>query len=252
MELRDLSILLWPSLSQAFAILAVLSTKPAPTVELGMSESLGLSLFYVAFVFLMALLMVYLIRKGRELALKVFTSLVLVYSTFLSLDTLLSHYVEAHWSSELALSVLIAWLSFREDAVGNAAKSTLAASMAYLFVTFFNDTFIYFLLALLSAYDTYSVFRGPLSELFSVSRDSLRALTLFQGEVGMGLGDVFCYSMASATSFRSLGYPSCLIPLVALNSGVVITLYLLRKKRRALPGLTAPIIMWLVPQLALS
>lgn len=244
-------VVIWPSLSQAFVILVVLSTRPSPIVELGVSESLGLSLLYVTFVFLMAILMVYLIQKGKGLVLKVLISLILVYSAFLSLDTLLS-YFEMHWSFELALSILIAWLSFREDAVGNAAKSILAASMAYLFVTFFNDIFIYFLLALLSIYDTYSVFRGPLSKLFSFSRDPMRALTVFQGDVGMGLGDVFCYSMASATSFRSLSYPLYIIPIVTLNIGVVVTLSILRRKRRALPGLTIPIPMWLIPQLALS
>ncbi|MEM2290774.1 MAG: hypothetical protein QW711_03980 [Candidatus Korarchaeum sp.] len=249
--MRACLLVIWPSLSQAFAILLVLSTRPSPVVELGVSESLGLSLFYVTFVFLMAILMVYLIQRGRELFLKVFTSLILVYSAFLSLDTLLSC-LEVHWSLELALSILIAWLSFREDALGNAAKSILAASMAHLFITFFNDIFIYFLLALLSVYDTYSVFRGPLSKLFSVSRDPLRALTVFQGDVGMGLGDVFCYSMASATSFRSLSYPAYFIPILTLNLGVVMTLSILRRKRRALPGLTVPIPMWLIPQLILS
>lgn len=247
-----LSAMVWPLVSQAFVILVVLSTKPSPIVELGLSESLGLSLLYVAFVFLMALFMVYLIQKRRELTLKVFTYLILVYSAFLSLDTLLSHYLEVHWSLELALSVLVAWLSFREDAIGNTAKSILAASMAYLFIIFFNDVFIYSLLTLLSIYDTYSVFRGPLSRLFSLSRDPLRALTVLQGDVGIGLGDVFCYSIASATSFRSLGYPLYLIPIVLLNLGVAITISILRRKRRALPGLTIPILMWLIPQLILS
>ncbi|MEM4581196.1 MAG: hypothetical protein QW092_02375, partial [Candidatus Korarchaeum sp.] len=190
MGLGSLSALVWPLLSQAFVILVLLSNRPSPIVELGMGESLGLSLFYVTFVFLMALLMVYLIQVGKELALKIFTSVILVYSAFLSLNTMLSYYLEAHWSLELVLSVIIAWLSFREGAVGNAAKSILAASMAYLFVTLFNDIFIYFLLAFLTVYDTYSVFKGPLSKLFSFSKDSLRALTIFQGDVGIGLGDV--------------------------------------------------------------
>lgn len=245
-------VILWPLLAQAFAILVVVSTRPSPAMELGVGESIGLSLFYVAFVSLAALLIVYLIHRGRELALKVLTSLVLVYSSFLSLDTLLSYYLEVHWSLELALSILMAWLSFREDLLGNLAKSLLAASMAYLFVTLFNDTFIYFLLALLSVYDTYSVFRGPLSKLFSVSREPLRALMVLQGDVGMGLGDVFCYSMASAVSFRSIRCPLCLIPMILLNSGIVLTIYILTRRKRALPGLSIPILLWLAPQLVLS
>lgn len=245
-------ILIWPLISQAFASLVVMSTKPSPVIELGASESLGLSLFYVTAVFLMAVLIVYLIKKGKELVMKAIISLFLVYSAFLSLDTLISYSMEVHWSLELALALLIAWLSFREDEVGNLAKSLLAASMAYLFISFFNDIFIYFLLTLLAVYDTYSVFRGPLSELFSISRsDPLKALTVFQGEVGMGLGDVFCYSMASATSFRSLKYPLSLLPIALLNLGILITIYMLKVKRRALPGLTIPIFLWLISQITL-
>ncbi|MEM3929533.1 MAG: hypothetical protein QXX48_04580 [Candidatus Korarchaeum sp.] len=45
--MRACLLVIWPSLSQAFAILLVLSTRPSPVVELGVSESLGLSLFYV-------------------------------------------------------------------------------------------------------------------------------------------------------------------------------------------------------------
>lgn len=249
----SLSILIWPLLSQALALLIMMSTKPSPAIELQASESLGLSIFYVSAVFLMAALMVYLVRRGKELVIRTLIFILLVYSAFLSLDTLFSYFLEVQWYIEIALALLIAWLSFREDALGNLAKSLLAASMAYLFVSFFNDLFLYFLLALLSIYDAYSVFRGPLSELFSVSgRDSLRALTVFQGEVGMGLGDVFCYSMASATSFRSLEHPLYLLPIALLNSGIVLTIYILRIRGRALPGLTIPILMWLIPQVALN
>ncbi|MCS7103658.1 MAG: hypothetical protein NZ992_07255, partial [Candidatus Korarchaeum sp.] len=161
MNARGLLAMVWPLLSQVFVILVVSSVRPFPIVELGLSESLGLSLFYVVIVFLMAFLMVYLILKGKELIMKIFTSIILVYAAFLSLDTVISYYFQVNWSLELALSILIAWLSFREDALGNLAKSILAASMAYLFITFFNDIFIYSLLTFLAIYDTYSVFKGP-------------------------------------------------------------------------------------------
>ncbi len=250
-EERALSVMIWPLVSQFFAIAVVMSIKPSPIVELEASESLSLSILYVAIVLAFASFMVYLIRKGRRVAIKSMIFIFLVYSAFLSLDTLISSYIQINPIFEIALSIIIALLSFRTDLMGNFAKSFLAASMAFLFIYFFNDTFVYFLLTLLSIYDAYSVFRGPLSKLFSVSEDVLSPLSLFQGGVSMGLGDVFCYSMASATSFRSLHFLA-VVPVASLNVGIIATLIILRRSRRPLPGLTIPIFMWLIPQILLS
>jgi len=250
-EEKSLSVLIWPLISQLFAVAVVLSIRPSPVVELEASESFSLSILYVAIVLAFASLMVYLMRKGKGLAIKSIIFIFLVYSAFLSLDTLISAYTQVNPILEIALSIILAFLSFRTDLIGNLAKSFLAASMAFLFIYFFNDTFVYFLLAFLSIYDAYSVFKGPLSKLFSASEDLLGPLSLFQGGVSMGLGDVFCYSMASATSFRSLR-SLALIPVFSLNLGILLTLILLRRSRRPLPGLTIPIFMWLIPQILLS
>jgi len=250
-EGKALSVIIWPLISQFFAVAVVMSIKPSPIVELEASESLSLSILYVVILLAFASLIVYLMRKGRRLAIKSMIFILLVYSAFLSLDTLISSYMQVSPILEIALSIIIALLSFRTDLIGNIAKSFLAASMAFLFIYFFNDTFIYFLLASLSIYDAYSVFRGPLSKLFSASEDVLSPLSLFHGGVSMGLGDVFCYSMASATSFRSLHFLA-LVPILSLNLGIIVTIILLGRSGRPLPGLTIPILMWLVPQVLLS
>lgn len=250
--MKRYAVVLWPLMAEIFAGLVVLNTRPRPEVELSVQESAGLSLAYIALVFGMAVLMVYLVRKRRIRLIRVMIGVFFVYSTFISLDTLISAFISFPWPLELLLAVIVAWLSFRRDSIGNLAKSLLSASLAYLFVVFFNDLFIYFLLGGLALYDAYSVFKGPLSELLMVSQeDPLDPLMVFHGDVSMGVGDVFCYSMAAAVSFRSLPIPSSFLPLIALNAGILLTLWALYRTGRSLPGLTVPISFWLAVQIGL-
>ncbi len=248
------SALMWPLISQVISAAIVLSIRPMPQIELSVEESAGLSLFYVLMVLITAFLMLLLVRKRMFSVIRVLIAAFFVYSSFISIDTLL-YSSRVHWSIELLAAVFITWLSLRSDVWGNVAKSFLAASLAYLFIYFFNDLFIYFLLAGLALYDAYSVFKGPLSELLMVSeekRDPLEPLMVFHGDVSMGLGDVFCYSMAAASSFRSLGIIFALLPFIALNIGIIVTIWLLYKAKRSLPGLTIPIILWLAVQIPLQ
>ncbi len=250
-HLDKYSAIVWPLLSQIISAAVVLSIRPTPQIELGIEESAGLSLFYVLIVLVTASLILLLIRKGMFSIIRLLTITFFAYSSFIAIDNLL-YSLQVHWSIELMVAVIITWLSLRRDIWGNMAKSFLAASLAYLFVYFFNDLFIYFLLAGLAFYDAYSVFKGPLSKLLMVSKgksDPLEPLMVFHGDISMGLGDVFCYSMASASSLRSLKIPLAFLPIVILNIGILITIWLLYRAKRSLPGLTIPIILWLAAQL---
>ncbi len=252
LRLRRYMVVIWPLVAEIFAGLVVLSTRPQPEVELSVQESAGLSLAYVILVFGTALLMVYLVRRRLFKLIRIIIAVFFVYSTLISIDTLFHSFMPLPLPLELLLSIIIAWLSFRRDLVGNLAKSLLSASLAYLFVVFFNDIFIYFLLGGLAVYDAYSVFKGPLSELLMVSREEpLDPLMVFHGEVSMGIGDVFCYSMAAAVSLRSLPVSVAMIPLLSLNLGILLTLWALYRTGRSLPGLTIPVFLWLSAQLLL-
>ncbi len=248
------SAIVWPLIAQVISAAVVLSIRPMPQIELGVEESAGLSIFYVLMVLVTAFLMLLLVRKKMFSIIRLLIVAFFAYSSFIAIDTLF-YPLQVHWSIELLVAIIITWLSLRKDIWGNVAKSFLAASLAYLFVYFFNDLFIYFLLAGLAFYDAYSVFKGPLSELLMVSEgkaDPLEPLMVFHGDISMGLGDVFCYSMASSSSFRSLRIPLALLPIAILNIGILITIWLLYRAKRSLPGLTIPIILWLAAQLALQ
>ncbi len=254
------SVYLWVFLSQFFLIAVVLLQKPAPVIETSPSQAAGLSLFYTALVFITAIIIVYMIRKRMFVVLKIVLVTFLFYSSSISLAVLFSYFglscmLDLSPACILTLSVaaLVTALSFRRDHLGNVAKTFLAASISFLFISFFNDIFIYFVLVFLAAYDTYSVFRGPLSEILMVKEggDPLSPLMLIHGEISIGLGDLFSYSLASGASIRSFGVPLGFIPVIALNVGILITLNILYRRRGSLPGLSIPIALWGVVSLLL-
>ncbi len=246
------SIYVWVLLSQAFLVAVVLSQRPAPVIETTPSEAAGLSFFYTALVFVTALIMVYIIRRRMHRLLRGIFALFLFYASFISIAELASYFgVECYLDlspgcgATFTTSLVITLLSFRGDHLGNLAKTFLSASIAFLFISFFNDLFVYFVLTFLAVYDTYSVFRGPLSKILMVREaDPLEPLMITHGEVSMGIGDLFSYSLAAGASIRGLGLPKGLLPILALDLGVALTLYLLHRRRGSLPGLTIPIALW--------
>jgi len=112
----------------------------------------------------------------------------------------------------------------------------------------------------MSAYDLFSVFKGPLKKFIeSISeRDSelpfkypkqtlLRGVTVpFKG-INIGVGDIVFYSMFNASVFQLRNYtPIVTLALFAtITAGVFVTLRLL-EKYRALPALPLPIILSII------
>ena len=97
-----------------------------------------------------------------------------------------------------------------------------------------------------SIYDIYAVFRGPLKQLITLaSEDSLGNVSTKVGELSIGVGDTVFYSMIpSIVLFQfSLGY--AFVTMAAIDVGVVVTLYLLRRVK-LLPGLPIPMALGLL------
>ena len=241
-------VTLWPLLAQAASAALVAITRPEPDLELGAAESAGLSVTYIVLLFATATLILYLIKKGLVKLLKILLVASLFYTASISL---VSIFAELGWPSlaALPLGAAAAWLGLRPGLAGNLAKAFLAASVAYMFVGIFPEVFTLIFLGMLAAYDAYAVFRGPLGKIFGQvgdSEDPLKPLMIVHGRVSMGLGDLFAYSLASASSTRMLGLPEAIVPLALLNVGVLLTLRILYSKRGALPGLTLPVLLWLL------
>jgi len=130
----------------------------------------------------------------------------------------------------------------------------LCIMMASIFILISDAITIVLLLLAISAYDIFAVFVGPLKQVAShMDREEADSpfsyLLIDFGYAGLGLGDVLFYNVFIALVIRLLPGPSSLIPMLFLNAGFIITIYLL-KYRRPLPALPIPIMMGLLSLLA--
>ena len=94
-----------------------------------------------------------------------------------------------------------------------------------------------------SIYDIYAVFRGPLKALVGTNQGvALVGMSIKAGEFTLGLGDIVFYTLLPCFAFFQFGVVESLYVIVAINVGMVITLYQL-SKRRLLPGLPIPMLL---------
>ena len=93
-----------------------------------------------------------------------------------------------------------------------------------------------------SIYDIYAVFRGPLKALIGTAPSiALVGMSIKAGEFTLGLGDVVFYTLLPSLAYFQWGIGEALYAIVAIDVGMVITLFLL-SKRRLLPGLPIPML----------
>ncbi|GEM_PF-903311 len=239
-------ILIWPFLAQAYGAILVLVTKPSPILQLTTKESAGLSLIYVASVLAGAYLILYLLRKNLIKFLQAIFLASLFASSMLSLNQVL-YWLKYNSLISFLVSIILVSLWKRPGVVGNFVKVFLSASISHIIVSTFPEAFIGFLLIFLAAYDAYSVFKGPLRKILDTLELKIEVLSPFfvtQQEIGLGIGDLLIYSLATSFSIRTVGFPLALLPLTSLNSGILITLNMLLRRRSPFPGVTIPVALW--------
>ncbi|HYB45563.1 MAG TPA: hypothetical protein VEC92_03480 [Nitrososphaerales archaeon] len=94
-----------------------------------------------------------------------------------------------------------------------------------------------------SAYDVYAVFRGPLKQLIGIGGGiALNGMSIKAGEFTLGLGDIVFYTMLPSLALFYLTPLISVSTIVVIDAGVVVTLYLLGRKK-VLPGLPIPMIL---------
>jgi hypothetical protein len=145
----------------------------------------------------------------------------------------------------IAASLFVGVVGFIVLAYGRsmskAAFSLVMSSEAgaYLALVFTPPT-IYVIMLVFALYDFYSVNRGPLKKV--VDQVPFGALSVDFGSVSMGLGDELFYSMVPSAAYLIGGPIAALLMLVVVDAGVLATLILL-SGRKALPGLTIPLLL---------
>ncbi len=231
------------------------SYAPAGTSSVGAAWN---ALLLVGVVFATTLVAVWLVRKKRlrffRLIIFVGTAFALFLLTLLTVadvtSPLLNETAGLYLSLGLAgLAVVILAASTFSSRAGSLAPvvtgllsaevgSYFAATIPYLTAILIPIAF--------SVYDIYAVFRGPLRQLITLaSADSLGSVSTKVGDLTIGVGDTVFYSMIpSIVLFQfNLGY--AFLTMVAIDIGVVFTLYLLSRVR-LLPGLPIPMALGLL------
>jgi hypothetical protein len=195
---------------------------------------------------------VWLIRSRRV---RIFTSVIFVGTglalfllTLLTAIDLTANYMNEDASLYLSLALaagVVALLAVatkkpRFFIFAPLITGLLSAEIGSYFASTLNLFTALLLPAVFSLYDIYAVFRGPLKQLVSVaSAEVLKGVTSTLGEFAIGTGDTIFYSLLPALALYQFGIPVALSTMVAVDIGVVITLYLLTKSKM-LPGLPIP------------
>ena len=213
------------------------------------------AILLVAAAFVLTLALVWLLRRKRVTSFKVIVFGSVAFSGFIltlvTADDFAIQYLPAALENPFSfggatLIVLLLWyiifvrnspwlstlvLAFVGAEVGSFLAETLPPWTALALPIAF------------SIYDIYAVFRGPLKALIGTAPNvALVGMSIKAGEFTLGLGDVVFYTLLPSLAFFQWGVAQSLYTIVAIDIGMVITLFLL-SKRRLLPGLPIPMLL---------
>ncbi len=231
-----------------------ISYQPGGTSPTG---SIYNALILVVFVFASTLVGLWLARRRR---LKIFlavvyigTALALFLLTLLSAIDVTSGFMDPYTSLYVSLAcaggtvVVLALLTLHKIPSWPSLILTglLSAEVGSYFALTIPILTALILPIVLSLYDVYTVFRGPLKSLITaIPEESLSAIVTHVGDFSIGTGDTVFYAMLPALALFQFTFASALVTLVAVDMGVLVTLYLL-SKAKLLPGLPIPMFLGL-------
>jgi hypothetical protein len=232
------------------------SYAPAGTSLEGSILNAGL---LVGFAFVLTLAMLWLLRRKMVTSFKVVIFGSVAFSAFvltlITADTFAVNYLPPSFELPVALGVpavmvaLIAYTIFVKNVTWLA--TILLAFVGAEVGSFFAETLPQWtalaLPIVFSIYDIYAVFRGPLKALIGTNPGiALVGMSIRAGEFTLGLGDIVFYtllpSLALFEFYPKFGFLPAALTIVAIEVGMMTTLFLL-SKRRLLPGLPIPMLL---------
>jgi len=232
------------------------SYAPAGTSPIG---SVFNAILLVGFAFALTVALVWLLRKKMVLSFKVVIFGSVAFSSFIltlfTADAFAVNFLPASMEYPFAFGVpsaivlALAYVIFVKNRVWLA--TAILAFVGAEVGSFFAETLGFWTaLALPIAfafYDIYAVFKGPLKSLIGTNPGiALVGMSIKAGEFTLGLGDIVFYSLLPSLAFAqfdgTFGILPSLLTILAIDIGMVITLFLL-SKRRLLPGLPIPMLL---------
>lgn len=251
---------LWITYQNKPVYVAVGPISVGPFTSSGPAGSAENALTLVLLVFVTTVAMVWLVRKRLVMSFKTVIFAAVAFSAFaltwFTVDGLFSMqpwytawYVQpVEILLSLAPVVVVGYTVYVKNYwfLSTAVLSVVAAEVGSFFASTLPLTTALLLPLLFGLYDIYAVFRGPLKQLVgSAPPGALASMTVKAGEFTVGLGDIVFYSMLPSLALFYLQPINSLYTIVAVDTGVVFTLYLLTK-RRLLPGLPIPMFLGLL------
>lgn len=227
---------------------------PGPFSGSTTGGSIGDAIILLFLVFATTLVLVWLVRKRLMTSFKTIVFVAVSFSAFVltwfTIDALVYRFPwYTDWFTqplEITLSLIpVAVIGYTVFVKSHPVLSTAILGLVSAEVgSFFASTLLLPLPLLLpilfGLYDIYAVFRGPLRQLVSAAPSgALAGMSVRAGEFTLGLGDTVFYSMLPSLSMFYLTVADSIYTLIVVDAGVVVTLYLLTR-RRLLPGLPIP------------
>ena len=229
------------------------SYAPAGTSPLG---SLLNAAILVCFAFLLTVGLVWLLKKKRVLSFKALIFGSVAFSAFIltlvTADDFAAAYLPPALEAPVAFGVpalivgAIAYVIFVKNNVwvATVVLGFVGAEVGSFFAETLSPWTALALPVAFALYDIYAVFKGPLKSLVGTAPNlALVGMSIRAGEFTLGLGDVVFYtllpSLALFQLYSRFGVYPALYTILAINVGVVITLFFL-SRRRLLPGLPIP------------
>lgn len=232
------------------------SYAPAGNSPLGSAFN---AILLVAFAFLLTLLLVWLLRRKMVFSFKILVFASVAFSAFIltlvTADVFAVNYLPAalelpfaFGASALAV-VLLGYIIFVRNSpwLSTALLAFVGAEVG----SFFAETLGFWTALALpiafAVYDIYAVFKGPLKSLIGTAPGvALVGMSIKAGEFTLGLGDIVFYTLLPSLAYLqfngTFGLAPALLVILAITVGVIITLYLL-SRRRLLPGLPIPMLL---------
>lgn len=222
-------------------------TNPAPYIN---------TLIFIAVIAVSGVVLLFLARRVPRLFKALVATLIWLVSLSITLLYLISStliwrtpilYLWLPLSVTAATAVTYALMRGRELGAAFSAAYIASGAGGVLGISMPYWTFLV-LVAGISAYDVFAVFKGHLSSLTKKDAPSIRGLAIEVGDVALGLGDLFFYSLTLSAILWNYGSIPALAATISLLAGYTLVLASLHK-RKILPGLPIPLILALASAL---
>jgi presenilin-like A22 family membrane protease len=241
----------WPTYSSVVATTGP-SYAPAGTSAAGSALN---AILLVAFAFVLTLALLWLLRRRMVTSFKVVVFGSVAFSAFIltlvTADDFAIQYlppaleVPVTFGAAGLVVALVGYIIFVKNRLwlSTAVLAFVGAQVGSFFAETLSPWTALALPVAFSVYDIYAVFKGPLKALVGTAPGiALVGMSVRAGEFTLGLGDIVFYTLLPSLAYFQWGILQSLCVIVAIDVGMVITLFMLTR-RRLLPGLPIPMLL---------